>query len=217
MRRPRNLGLTKEKILTAARRIFADKGPEGARIGNIAQTAGVSKGMIFYIFKNKLDLYQSVLEIAVEEIVSAANIELGGQAVSVESFINLGHRYFDIFANNPDFALILLREIANGGPVFSRIKESNPDYFARFRRTSKRIDELVERGAIKKIDSDKYQLSVMLLTMMIVASKPLVPLFFGYKDSTLRDVSFDEWKAFITDLILNSTLPDACHREKAGY
>lgn len=53
---------TKEKILAAARKEFATKGFDGARVDLIAQRARVSKRMLYYYYTNKAGLFRAVLE-----------------------------------------------------------------------------------------------------------------------------------------------------------
>ena len=49
------------KILNAAIKIFADKGYQYATIAEIANEAGISKGLIHFYFESKLDLILSVI------------------------------------------------------------------------------------------------------------------------------------------------------------
>jgi AcrR family transcriptional regulator len=51
-----------EKIIQAAKKEFALRGYNGARMGEIAKTAGVNKALIHYYFKSKEGLYQQVLK-----------------------------------------------------------------------------------------------------------------------------------------------------------
>lgn len=53
---------TKEKILLAARKEFAAKGFDGARVDLIAQQAHISKRMLYYYYTNKAGLFRAVLE-----------------------------------------------------------------------------------------------------------------------------------------------------------
>lgn len=53
---------TKDLILTAAIKEFANNGYQGARMNSIAKISGVNKALIHYYFKSKEDLYKSVLE-----------------------------------------------------------------------------------------------------------------------------------------------------------
>ncbi len=58
----RNASDTRERILTAAFREFADKGLDGARVDEIASRAGVNKGMLYHYFGNKERLFSAALE-----------------------------------------------------------------------------------------------------------------------------------------------------------
>lgn len=60
---------TKEKILSAARKLFVTHGFAGTSIGNIAKLAGVNHSLVFHHFINKEQLWVSVKQ----SIVSEAN------------------------------------------------------------------------------------------------------------------------------------------------
>jgi TetR/AcrR family transcriptional regulator len=51
---------TKEKILQAAKREFAECGFSGARIDAVARRAGVNKALVHYYFNSKEELYRQV-------------------------------------------------------------------------------------------------------------------------------------------------------------
>ncbi len=52
---------TKRQILNAGLKVFATKGYKGASIAEIAEEAGVSKGLAYNYFKSKKDLAEAVL------------------------------------------------------------------------------------------------------------------------------------------------------------
>ncbi len=52
----------KEHILNAAKKEFAEKGFEGARMDSIARRAGVNKALLHYHYSNKENLYKEVLK-----------------------------------------------------------------------------------------------------------------------------------------------------------
>ena len=62
---------TKQQILDAAEREFANHGLKGARTDAIAKAAGVASRMIYYYFENKEGLYQAVLQRPATEIQDA--------------------------------------------------------------------------------------------------------------------------------------------------
>jgi AcrR family transcriptional regulator len=53
---------TREKILAAARSLFAERGYEGATIRDIAKAAGMSTGAVFASFTDKSDLFTEIAE-----------------------------------------------------------------------------------------------------------------------------------------------------------
>jgi AcrR family transcriptional regulator len=53
---------TREKILTAAKSLFAERGYEGATIRDIAREAGMSTGAVFASFTDKSDLFAEIAE-----------------------------------------------------------------------------------------------------------------------------------------------------------
>lgn len=58
----RNPARTREAILDAAEKLFADKGFQGASLNDVGALAGVSRGTPGYFFGAKADLYRAVLE-----------------------------------------------------------------------------------------------------------------------------------------------------------
>ncbi len=53
---------TRERLLTAAEKVFARKGYEGARLTDIAKEAGCSVGAVYFRFKDKDALFLAVAE-----------------------------------------------------------------------------------------------------------------------------------------------------------
>lgn len=52
--------VTRENILEAAAVVFADKGVAGASLDEIAKMAGVTRGAVYWHFKNKVDIFQAL-------------------------------------------------------------------------------------------------------------------------------------------------------------
>lgn len=59
---------TKEKIIRAALDEFSEKGYEHASTNCIVNRAGVGKGMLFYYFKNKEELYRYLVNESISQI-----------------------------------------------------------------------------------------------------------------------------------------------------
>ncbi len=64
---------TRKGLLTAALRVFGQSGYHAAKLKDIAEEAGVTRGAIYHHFENKAGLYQALLD--------SANLAVGGTIV----------------------------------------------------------------------------------------------------------------------------------------
>src|ERR1700749_370846 len=53
---------TRRQILDGTRKVFMDLGFDGARMGEIARSAGVSKGTLYVYFADKTRLFEAIVE-----------------------------------------------------------------------------------------------------------------------------------------------------------
>lgn len=53
---------TRNSLLDAAEQVFSEKGVSRASLGEIAQTAGATRGAIYWHFKDKLDLFGAMMD-----------------------------------------------------------------------------------------------------------------------------------------------------------
>ena len=110
----RNPQATRQKLLTAARREFANSGLAGARVDEIAARAGVNKQLVYHYFGDKDALYLAVLEWVYEEIRShERNLNLAGLPPR-KAIRKLIESSFDHLAAHPDFILLLNDENRGG-------------------------------------------------------------------------------------------------------
>ncbi len=110
------MSTTEEKIIQAAIKEFSEYGFAGARIDRIAKTAKINKAMIYYHFKGKEKLYESVMSIytcAIHGFVQ--NIIPDGKADinQIYSLISKVIEYLDSLGS--DFVKIMLGEFSSGG------------------------------------------------------------------------------------------------------
>src|SRR5438477_8154618 len=112
--RRRDPAATRAKLLTAARREFAQSGLAGARVDEIAARAGVNKQLVYHYFGDKDALYLAVLEWVYEEL-RAKERELNLEGLPPEQAIKkLIESSFDYLALHPDF-IVLLNDENRGG------------------------------------------------------------------------------------------------------
>ncbi len=73
---------TRDRILDAAEDVFNDKGYSGTTLNEIAEVAGVTRGAIYWHFKNKEDLFKAMcfrirqpMDVLIEEIIEKNTID----------------------------------------------------------------------------------------------------------------------------------------------
>ncbi|HEY6839113.1 MAG TPA: TetR/AcrR family transcriptional regulator [Geobacteraceae bacterium] len=92
----RSVGDTKEAILAATRKVFAEQGYEQASMRAIAQMAGLSVGGLYLYFKNKEELYVTLTQEWMTELHAATVLALDGLAdprEAIATFIRLSITY----------------------------------------------------------------------------------------------------------------------------
>jgi AcrR family transcriptional regulator len=88
---------TRDRILVAAKREFAERGPAGARINRIAEEANASKERLYAYFPSKEHLFAAVTERLVSDV--AHDTVLSG-----DDFGGYVGRLFDNYVRNPENA-----------------------------------------------------------------------------------------------------------------
>ncbi|MBT8335326.1 MAG: TetR/AcrR family transcriptional regulator [Gemmatimonadetes bacterium] len=71
----------REHILEVAGHEFADHGFAGASVNRILDRAGLSKGVLYYYFEDKADLFETTLEAAVRHLFEERGLPGGREAL----------------------------------------------------------------------------------------------------------------------------------------
>ncbi|MEA2297914.1 MAG: TetR/AcrR family transcriptional regulator [Solirubrobacteraceae bacterium] len=106
---------SRARILAGARREFADRGFEGARLSDIAGQAGLSHPTLLYHFTSKAELYGAVIASAVVDWTRETEAAVSGALHGFDQVASIIDAGFAFFASHPDFARILRREALDGG------------------------------------------------------------------------------------------------------
>jgi TetR/AcrR family transcriptional regulator len=67
LRKQRDGGDTKQRVLSAAQELFAAKGFSGTSLADISRRCGISDGLILHHYQSKKNLYRQVLESLAEQ------------------------------------------------------------------------------------------------------------------------------------------------------
>jgi len=108
----------RESVLQAARRVFEEKGLDGASIRLIAQAAGCTTGSIYPHFQGKEEIYAEVLSrslVDYERFVTARIVKAGSPAARLEAALTAHFDFYETRADDMSLALYLVNGLKPRG------------------------------------------------------------------------------------------------------
>jgi AcrR family transcriptional regulator len=106
---------TVERILRAARDIFAEAGFAGARVDEIARRAGVNKATLYYHIGDKKALYAEVIHSIIGGLARGLAENITDDLSHEDKIRTYVRTLSEIMDRNPQLPRIMMREIASGG------------------------------------------------------------------------------------------------------
>jgi AcrR family transcriptional regulator len=113
--------LRKEEIVAEATRLFAERGYEGASMGDLAERVGLRKASLFHHFPSKDVLYATVLTELMDGVKAAIVSAAMAEGSFAERLDALTDALTATLGAQPHAARLLIREAMDWGPV---MKES---------------------------------------------------------------------------------------------
>jgi AcrR family transcriptional regulator len=114
---------TRDKILNAALQEFSRHGLSGARIDTIAAESGINKGMIYYYFGSKDDLYVAALEESYRRFRQIESEVQVDSLAPLAALRQLASASFDFHAAHPEFIRMVMSENIHQGEFIRKIPE----------------------------------------------------------------------------------------------
>lgn len=115
---------TRARILNVALQEFSRLGLSGARIDAIAAESGLNKGMIYYYFGSKEDLYVAALEESYRRFREIeGGLHIDDSLPPVSALRALVSASFDFHAAHPEFIRMVMSENIHQGEYIRKIPE----------------------------------------------------------------------------------------------
>ncbi len=140
--RPRNAERTRGEILAAATAQFAAHGLGGARVDEIARSAGVNKALLYHYFGSKQALFVAVLEATYARIRGAEAALQLEQLDPPEAMRRLVEFTWSYFLANPEFITLVNSENLHGAKHLKRSRRVRSLHHP----LVERIEEILARG-----------------------------------------------------------------------
>jgi AcrR family transcriptional regulator len=109
--------LRRDEIIAEATRLFAERGYEGASMGDLAERVGLRKASLFHHFASKDVLYAAVLGLLVEDVQRAVLTAATSEGSFSDRLDALNDALTKTLGAQPYAARLLVREVMDWGPV----------------------------------------------------------------------------------------------------
>jgi TetR/AcrR family transcriptional regulator len=158
---------SRQAILKAALEEFAIRGIDGARTEAIAKAAGVNIALVFYYFKNKEQLYLTVLEQIFAELNRRVMAALDGCQTNREAILAYMQTQFDYLAESPLRPRVVLQEYVRSGHRSSAYAKILKKYIGPVHeRVGEILQSGIKSGEFRDVDVKHFQFSMSGLTTM---------------------------------------------------
>src|SRR4051812_10349518 len=186
---------SRERILEGAAEEFARSGFAGARIDRISARTKLNVRMIYYHFGSKRGLYRAVLEQIYEEMSRILDRHPKDR-VALE-------RYFDLLADHPRFADVLVRELLDGAKHLKALWKERPELFKQIHVHARQlIEQGIAAGELKPLDPALTVMSLTSIICFLTAARHSHALFLDPK-RTQSPHSGEAWKQHLQQLLLD--------------
>ncbi|MGH2499191.1 MAG: TetR/AcrR family transcriptional regulator [Candidatus Limnocylindria bacterium] len=148
-RRRRAKGSTRERVLQAADRLWADRGVRGASLEDIARAAAVSKPAVYYYFADKSALFTEVVCTSLEEHGAGLRVATRQGARARDRLISAIAYLINARCSAP-------RLLRDGGVAltFDQLSQARSAFFRHFfSPIQKVLDDGIAAGELRPLDT----------------------------------------------------------------
>lgn len=166
---------TEFRILEAARHIFLQKGFDGARMQEIADTAQINKGLLHYYFKSKDALFYRVFGIAFDAMMRRIAEVLNADRPLLEKIDHFCGTYIGMMARNAYLPRFVIHEISKHPDRFvSQLGKHHhlPD----LQVFSKQVEQEAAAGRIRPIDPRQLLVNMLSLAVFPFLAQPMIQM-----------------------------------------
>ena len=131
-------GEKRRLLLEAAVRVFARKGFHAARVGDVAEEAGVAYGLLYHYFSSKQEVLETIFRDTWKAMLGAIAVVEETEQDPREQLRKVVAIVLRTWRNDPDLVRVLVREITRSPALQGQIVELGHAFDA--------LQRIVERG-----------------------------------------------------------------------
>jgi TetR/AcrR family transcriptional regulator, fatty acid metabolism regulator protein len=113
----------RQELLDAAVRVFARKGFRAARVGDIAEEAGVAHGLLYHYFRSKDELLETIFRETWRDVLDAVRSVEETDESARDRLAGIAKIFLRAWRRDPDLVRVLVREVTRSSHVQRRVDE----------------------------------------------------------------------------------------------
>ena len=157
----------KEKIKTAAQKVFMKKGYGASRTRDIAEEAGINLALLNYYFRSKEKLFHEIMMEHVQRLFGTVAPIINDPSLTlVAKLEQLASAYIDLLTEYPDLPMFVLNELRKQPDLFK--KQMNLEQLL---KNSSFLHQLKEKRS--DVDPVQYLMNIMGLMLFPFLAKPV--------------------------------------------
>jgi TetR/AcrR family transcriptional regulator, fatty acid metabolism regulator protein len=110
-------------ILDAAIRVFAEHGYHGARVGDIAEDAGVAHGLLYHYFASKDDVLRTIFVENWGELIGRFRAVEEADEPAPEKLEGIAKILLRTWRNDPALVTVMVREVARSQQLQAQVDD----------------------------------------------------------------------------------------------
>ncbi len=175
---------TEQKILEAAKKVFIQKGLDGARLDEIATEAGINKALLHYYFRSKENLFETIFDQMIAKIAPDFTAIVESNKTIEEKIEHFVHRYIDFVSENPRLPVFMITEV-NRNPERMKDILGHTQNFAKMQQFAFQMITEMQVGRIKSFNPLHLILNIISLCVFPFIAKPVIQAVLQIKDDDL--------------------------------
>jgi AcrR family transcriptional regulator len=182
---------SRDQILDAAERLFAEQGFARTTIKQIGREAGVNSALLYYYFAGKEELYQQVLQRLIGNLVRRTSGSLDRPGPPESRLRALVEAQAETIASNPRFPRLLVRELAESDAAHA-VGQLHVIAATTFRRLCDLVREGQAAGVFRRgLDARFAAISIVAQVAYFAIARPAIRILLdtgpeGPSPGTLR-------------------------------
>jgi AcrR family transcriptional regulator len=113
----------RKQILDAAIRVFAEHGYHGARVGDIAEDAGVAHGLLYHYFASKDEVLRTIFAENWGDLIKRFRAVEASHEPAQEKLEGIAKILLRTWRNDPALVTVMVREVARSHQLEGQVEE----------------------------------------------------------------------------------------------